>query len=319
MRWLDRLLVLCAALVVAANLLPLGARLSWVLELTTHFRVQYLAATAVLLVLLALRRKWRACVVLAAAGVVSAAAVLPYLPLAAAAQPVAAATAARLKVLTVNVSFRQFSARRLLELVRQENPDILVLQELTPHAETVLKDFDTAFPFNRKFPADGAYGIGLWSRLELESGQTIAIGRVPAIEARVRGPTGVFTVIGVHLSAPTTPRRAAARRQQLLELAARSAAVAGPLVVAGDFNVTPYSPYFVEWLQTSGLTDSRRGRTLSVSWPTMLPWAGVPIDHVAVNTDFTILSHRRLPNFESDHYGVLVELALRGGHGGERP
>jgi endonuclease/exonuclease/phosphatase (EEP) superfamily protein YafD len=43
-----------------------------------------------------------------------------------------------------------------------------------------------------------------------------------------------------------------------------------------------------------------------------LPWLGIPIDHVAVNSGFTILSHQRLPNFESDHYGVLVELAPRG-------
>jgi endonuclease/exonuclease/phosphatase (EEP) superfamily protein YafD len=97
----------------------------------------------------------------------------------------------------------------------------------------------------------------------------------------------------------------------LNELAARSTAVDGPLIVAGDFNATPYSPYFTEWLEKTKLTDSRRGRTPSPSWPTMLPWVGIPIDHVVVNDGFTILSHRRLPNFESDHYGVLVEIALR--------
>jgi endonuclease/exonuclease/phosphatase (EEP) superfamily protein YafD len=129
--------------------------------------------------------------------------------------------------------------------------------------------------------------------------------------ARWRGPNGPFTVFGVHLRAPTTPRRAAARNQELRELAARSAAVAGPLIVAGDFNTTPYSPYFTEWLEQSGLTDSRRGRSLSISWPTTLPWLGIPIDHVTVNDAFTIVSHRRLPNFDSDHFGVLVELAHR--------
>jgi endonuclease/exonuclease/phosphatase (EEP) superfamily protein YafD len=108
-----------------------------------------------------------------------------------------------------------------------------------------------------------------------------------------------------------TQRRAAARNQQLAQLAANGAAVEGPLIVAGDFNTTPYSPYFTDWLESAGLTDSRRGRTLSTSWPTMLRWAGIPIDHVAVNDGFTIISHRRLPNFESDHFGALVEVALR--------
>lgn len=310
MRWLDRLLVLATAALVVANLLPLGARLSWMLELTTHFRVQYLAATVVLLALVMLRRKWAACAVLVAAGAVSAVPVLPYLPVSLGQQS-ANAAATPIKILTVNVSFRQFSARTLLEIVREANPDIVVVQELTPHAETVLAELDKTFPNNRKFPADGAYGIGLWSRFTLESSETFALGRVPAIEARLRAPTGAITVIGVHLRAPTTARRAAARNQELGELARRIGATEGALIVAGDFNATPYTPYFRDWLRESGLTDSRRGRTLAISWPTMFPLAGIPIDHVAVNDHFTPLSHRRLPNFESDHYGVLVEVALR--------
>ena len=311
MRWLERVFVFCVALVVTLNLVPLSARLYWTLELTTHFRVQYLAVTALMLAVAALRRRWIPVAVLVAAGAVSAAPVFPYLPRAPGPVAAAVSEAAPLKVLTVNVSYRQFLPRRLLEIVREADPDIVVVQELTPHAERVLANLDTELPYFRKFPADGAYGIGLWSKHELESGETIALGRLPAIQARVRGPSGSFTVIGVHLSAPVSRRRAAARNQQLVELAARSAAVAGPLIVAGDFNTTPYSPYFADWLEAARLTDSRRGRTLSPSWPTMLRWVGIPIDHVAVNDGFTILSHRRLRNFESDHFGAVVEVALR--------
>ncbi len=143
MRWVDRLLVLCAAVVVVASLLPLGARLNWMLELTTHFRLQYLVVTAVLLLLLALRRRWGVCAVLVAVGAVSAAPVLPYVPRA---LPQASAAGTPIKVLTVNVSFRQFSPRRLLEIVREAAPDVVVVQELTPHAESVLANFDTCLP-----------------------------------------------------------------------------------------------------------------------------------------------------------------------------
>jgi len=309
MRWLDRSLVLCAVLAVLVHILPLGARLHWMLELTTHFRLQYLAVTALVLALLALRRLWTACGAVVIASAISAAALLPYLPLTPVEQPATASTP--LKLLSVNVSYRPFSPRRLLELVRENGPDVVVVQELTPHAESVLTELDSVLPYHHKFATDGPTGIGLWSRLPLESSKTFALGRAPAIEARVQTPAGTVTVIGVHLRAPTTSTRAAVRNQELRTLAAHSTAIAGPLVVAGDFNVTPYSPYFTDWLRASGLTDSRRGRTLSVSWPATLPWFGIPIDHVAVNDGFTILSHRRLPDFASDHYGVLVELGLR--------
>jgi endonuclease/exonuclease/phosphatase (EEP) superfamily protein YafD len=265
----------------------------------------------VLLVLLALRRRWRTCVVLAAAGAVSVVPVVPYLPLA----PRTAAVAAepRLKVLSVNFSYRQFSVRRFLEMVRDIDPDVVVVQELTPYAAEVLAPLDETLPHYFKMPADGRFGIAVWSRLPLESAVPFALGRQPAIEARVRFRDSAFTVLGVHLNAPTSPRRAAARNTELRLLAERSAAIEGPLVVAGDFNVTPYSPLFGDWLAASGLTDTRRGRTPSVSWrPADLPILGIPIDHVAVSSEFAILAHRRLPNFGSDHYGVLAELALKG-------
>src|SRR5262245_49757309 len=66
MRWLDRLLVFCAAFVIIVNVVPLGARLFWMLELTTHFRVQYVVVTVVLLALVALRGRWGLAAVLAA-------------------------------------------------------------------------------------------------------------------------------------------------------------------------------------------------------------------------------------------------------------
>jgi len=308
LRWIDALLVFLASLMTLVNLLPLGARLSWLVDNTTHFRVQYLGVTLVLLALLALRRRWRMCLVLAAAGAVSAVAVAPYLPLGATA---VAREAPVIKVLTVNVSFRPFSTRRLLEIIRDADPDVVVTQELTPYAAGELVPLDASFVNSFKMPAEGPYGIAVWSRLPLDYAGPFALSRQPAIEARVRAPGGTFTLLGVHLNAPTTPRRAAARNNELRALAERSAAVDGPLVVAGDFNLTPYSPFFGDWLAASGLTDTRRHRTPSVSWPALLPIIGIPIDHVAVSSEFTILSHQRLPNFGSDHYGVLVELALR--------
>jgi endonuclease/exonuclease/phosphatase (EEP) superfamily protein YafD len=306
-RWLDRLLVLATTIVVLMSLLPLGARLWWVLDLTTHFRLQYLAVTAALLALATLRRQWRSVAALLLAGAVSAAPVLPYVPQ----QSVAAAalSAAPLKMASVNVSYRQFSSRRLLEILDEAAPDVLLIVEFTPHAAEVLAPLDKRFPYTFKLPAEGPYGIAIWSRYELESAVPFQLGPVPAIEARVRGPAGVFTLLGVHLSAPTSPRRATQRNEELDLLAARRLGIEGPVVVAGDFNVTPYSPFYTRWLAASGLTDSRWHRTLSVSWPALLPIFGIPIDHVAVSDDFDILAHGRLANFDSDHYGIIAELA----------
>jgi endonuclease/exonuclease/phosphatase (EEP) superfamily protein YafD len=310
LRRLDFLLVTLASIAAGLGLLPLGARLWWVFDLTTHFRLQFLGAAGVLLVLLALRRKWLPAALLLVIGALNAWPVLPYLPrpaLAVAAAP----TTMPLKVLTVNVSFRQFSARKFREIVAEAAPDVLLVVEFTPHAEEVLAEFDKLFPQQLKAPAEGPYGIALWSRFPLEHAFTFPLGPVQGVEARVQTPAGAFTLLGVHLSAPTLPRRAEQRNDELELLAERRAAIAGPVIVAGDLNVTPYSPYYSDWLAATRLTDSRYGRTLSTSWPAVLPILGIPIDHVAVSKEFAILSHHRLPAFGSDHWGIMAELALK--------
>jgi endonuclease/exonuclease/phosphatase (EEP) superfamily protein YafD len=310
LRRLDSLLVAVASIATALGLLPLGARLWWIFDLTTHFRLQFLGVAGVLLVLLALRRKWLPAALLLVIGALNAWPVLPYLPRFAP-TATAAPAATPLKVLTVNVSFRQFSARRFREIVAEAAPDVLLVVEFTPHAEEVLAEFDKLFPQQLKAPAEGPYGIALWSRFPLEHAFTFPLGPVQGVEARVQTPDGAFTLLGVHLSAPTLPRRAEQRNDELELLAERRAALAGPVIVAGDFNVTPYSPYYSDWLAVTRLTDSRYGRSLSASWPAVLPILGIPIDHVAVSNEFVILAHHRLPAFGSDHWGIMAELALQ--------
>jgi len=41
-----------------------------------------------------------------------------------------------------------------------------------------------------------------------------------------------------------------------------------------------------------------------------LPLIGIPIDHCAVSKEVTVVAHRGLPAFGSDHYPILAELAL---------
>jgi endonuclease/exonuclease/phosphatase (EEP) superfamily protein YafD len=226
LRGLDSVLVTLAAIATALGLLPLGARLWWIFDLTTHFRLQFLGAAGVLLVLLALRRKWLPTAGLLAIGALNAWPVLPYLPHLAP-DATAPEAAAHLKVLTVNVSFRQFSARRFREIVTQAAPDVLLVVEFTPHAEGMLAELDKIFPQQLKAPAEGPYGIALLSRLPLQSAYTFPLGPAQGIEARVQTPAGAFTVLGAHLVSPTLPRRAEQRNAGLAMLAERRAAGPG--------------------------------------------------------------------------------------------
>ena len=334
-RHLGRFVTYAAAAAAIASLMPLAARLGWAFELATHFRVQYVVVDVLLAIVLAAQRKFAFSLLLVGCAALSVSVVVPYValsgaPIAASTEPArptdqgaptvpaapaapeapAATAAPTIKLLSANVFFRNRSAKRLLEIIRRESPDVVVLVEYTPEWAAMVDELRAAYPHRIESPETTAYGIALFSRLALESAEPITLGDSTAIEARVLTPSGALALIAVHLRSPITPARGRLRNRQLDELAARVERVARPVVVIGDFNLTPYSPYFTDWIARTGLTDTRRGRTLSPSWPTFLPLLAVPIDHCAVSPDITIITHRSLPAFGSDHYPILAELAL---------
>jgi endonuclease/exonuclease/phosphatase (EEP) superfamily protein YafD len=306
MRRIELLAKLAALGLIAASLAPLGAHLWWVLDLAAHFRVQYVAAAVLLIAVLGARKRFAWCAALAAAGAISAVPVLPYVAFGADA-PAAGPT---VRLLSANLYFGNHSGPRFLEVVREASPDVIVLVEFTAEWEQRLGELRQAYPHYVERSDRGAYGIAVYSRYEIAAVTPLPLGRSLALETRILSPRGPFTLIGVHLRSPTSGWRAGSRSYQLGELAERRAAIGGPLAIAGDFNITPYSPLFSEWLTETGLTDSRRGRTLSPSWPTYLPVLGIPIDHCVVSDEIRVVSHRRLPGFGSDHYPILVELAI---------
>lgn len=311
MIWLRVPLMLAATVIVVASLLPFGARWSWILEQFSQFRVQYLASALVLFVLLALVRRPRWCAALALAIAINFVAVIDYLPTLGRGptRDVAAADRA-IRVMSVNLSQRNFSVEELLEIIRAESPDLLLLVELTPRSVERLAALDELYPYRLKAPAPDPFGLGLLSRYDLGAAEVIQLGATMAIRAPLTTAAGSFVFIGVHLLSPIQRSHALERNAQLLKLATLRAGISAPVVVAGDFNISPYSPFFADWLDATGLRDPGATRGPRFTWPTFLPILGIPIDHCVVSQQIRVNDFRRLPSFGSDHYPLLTELVL---------
>lgn len=311
MIWLRVPLMLAAIVIMVASLLPFGARAWWILEQFAHFRVQYLACALALFVLLALVRRPRWCAALALCIAINFVAVIDYLPTLGRGptRDVAAAERA-IRVLSVNLSQRDFSAEELLKIIRAEAPDLLLLVELTPRSVQELEALDALYPYRIKAPSPDAFGLGLLSRYDLNDAQIFQLGAAPAIRARLLTQEGPLVFFGVHLLSPIQRSHALERNAQLLTLAALRADISEPVVIAGDFNISPYSPFLADWLDATQLRDPGATRGPRFSWPAFLPILGIPIDHCVVSAHIRVNDFRRLPPFGSDHYPILAELVL---------
>jgi endonuclease/exonuclease/phosphatase (EEP) superfamily protein YafD len=301
---MKRLLAAAGAVTIVAALLPLAARLAWVFDLFTHFRVQLLAALVVLGIVFAIRRAYRWCAALAIGAAVNIAPLVPYLPL----TDAGATGAPTLSVLAVNVRASNSEHAGLLASIAQTDPDVVLVVEFTERWGEHLASLAAEYPYEIRRPEPNPFGIALFSRYPLEPASELTLARTVAIDARVAAPRGSVRVVGVHLTPPMSRAWAHERNTQLTALAAHIAGIDEPLAVLGDFNISPYSPYFTEWVTATGLHDARLGRLPGFTWPTFFPLLGIPIDHCLVSDGLTVAQYERLPAFGSDHYPVLARL-----------
>jgi endonuclease/exonuclease/phosphatase (EEP) superfamily protein YafD len=84
-----------------------------------------------------------------------------------------------------------------------------------------------------------------------------------------------------------------------------------PVVVMGDFNATPWSMPFRDFLSESKLMNTRQGFGILPSWPCDMLALRIPIDHILVDEKLAASHLEITDDIGSDHYGVYAELMLR--------
>ena len=223
----------------------------------------------------------------------------------------ACAEGKRVRFLMANVLQDNRDSPSLLRLVRETDPDIVLLTEIDDRWAGEMAELASSHPETILEPRSNTYGIGLYSRLPLQDGQVRHLfdDDIPSILTRVVLPDGtVFTLWGVHPAPPRPGDDTDERDAELLIVAKEAAAATGPAVVAGDLNDVAWSSTTTLFQKISGLIDPRIGRglyaTFNADWP-LMKW---PLDHLFASTDWTLGAFRRLPDIGSDHYPVLVEL-----------
>ncbi len=313
-----QLVVLAVLATTLATVAALGARGNWVLELFSHFPVQYLL---VLLLAAALclglqRRRWAALALLAA--VPNLLVISPYLPglVNRPATPVAGTTAnqAPIKLIAANLYYALKDPAATRAFLAAQSADLLVLSEFTPRWRQKLSDLDRTYPYFALRARRNAWGIAVYSKYPLRAVEDLALGDEVSSHLRVVAelPGGLAEVYAVHPASPSSPAQARQRNTQLRRLAQRLTAAdpALPKIVAGDFNLTPYSPYFRDLLRDAGLRDGRLPFGPSATWPAWLVPAWIPIDHCLFSGPVLVRNVAVGPRIGSDHLPLVCEFAL---------
>ena len=175
-----------------------------------------------------------------------------------------------------------------------------------------MSKLETKYPFSITEPLEDSFGISLYSRFLLTNVQIRYIGpaNLPSVIADVALQNKDLTIIGTHTLPPISANFASMRNQQLKELALVTSAYNKPFILAGDLNITSWSPYFHDLIKESGLHDTQKGFGIQPTWPTMFPPIGITIDHCLVSSDITIINRKSGPHLGSDHRPIIIDFSI---------
>lgn len=192
--------------------------------------------------------------------------------------------------------------------------DIVVLNEVKPWMLEELTEGLPAYPY-KVLPEGKRPDTMLLSRLPLENVRITPIDGSPRflLSAEAKKDGKRFVIMALHTTSPRNPSRYARRAKELAAVATAVRAQSLAVVVAGDLNITAYSPDFAAFMEASRLALSTSPLTLPVTWPSFLPLPGlgISIDHVLVSKGIAVLD--RSAEYLvccSDHAPVITRFAV---------
>lgn len=302
---------------VAVTAMTSAARLWWVFDLFTHFRLQYIImALALGAVAVATGARGSAVALAMVAGIHGWA----IKDLWVGGTPAPGAAGVPLRIVSANVLGSNPTPDKVLSFVRMAAADVVVLVEVgSERWDAVLDEMTQHYPFQAPGEERQRDPVRLFSRYPLLDFRVVEPegGRRPYLEAEIAVALGQgvdpVRVVGVHPPSPSPTDATDSRRRnlQLDHIAETVENKESPLIVAGDFNTSPWSPHFGDLLAATGLRNAADGHGWIATWPSWLWAARVPIDHVLIRGPLDAADVRRGPFIGSDHYPIIADLRLK--------
>jgi endonuclease/exonuclease/phosphatase (EEP) superfamily protein YafD len=308
-RWTSLLLVVPAVAVAVWSILGFLGELWWTFDLAANFRPHFASALVILAVLLALAGRRRSALFVGLVGLVNAAVVLPlFLVPSTSGEPLGET----LRVMTFNVNGLNDEYDDVIGYIREEEPDVVFLHEATFLWEDALEAAGLPYRVEpgRVEPLDFGTMALVPQTAEFRTfGFANSAPRAVEVVLDVGGYE--VRILGSHPLSPSTEERARLRDAQLGFARDWSAESGGRRIVAGDLNATPWSSSFRRLIANADLHNSQSGYGLELTFPSgSSPLVQVPIDHVLYSDGFRVVDRRLGPALGSDHYSVVVDLAL---------
>ena len=218
------------------------------------------------------------------------------------------------KILVSNVLMSNRESSKLLAIVRDYHPDLLVALETDRWWTEQLDGLSDILPHAVKVPQDDTYGMVLLSRLLLLDPEVkyLLRGNIPSIHGRLQLKCGVklaFHAVHPKPPFPDESTSSTGRDGEMLLVGKAVKETGGPTLVLGDLNDVAWSRSTRMFQKISGLLDPRIGRGYFNTYHAGHVWMRWPLDHVFISPEFRVRKIVRLPYVGSDHFPMFADFS----------
>ncbi|MDB4476714.1 endonuclease/exonuclease/phosphatase family protein [Rhodopirellula sp.] len=291
----------------------------WIADLLANLRVQQIIGGFSVLVIGLLIRQWRL-------ALITCALVALHLPWLFKAFPHASNsknTRHAITVTSVNVLSENLEYDLVVADLLKTNADVFAVLELTPAWDQKLRQQLPAYSYVISRSENvGDFGVGVYSKYPL--GDIEVFQAVEAIDSlavtveveRSEDSVHKFRLFVTHPLPPMNPTLFEARNHQLRDVAERIQKYRQqpseiPVVLLGDLNLTPWSPWFAEFQSQSGLV---RGISRFTIEPTWYRFSGFPfglvLDHGLIDPSLVCTQFQVGGPIGSDHRSITLRIAF---------
>lgn len=195
-----------------------------------------------------------------------------------------------------NLRFQNDQVQALAADIRATRPDIVALQELTSRNAALVRGLRTEYPYQASCALVDWARVAILSRWPVEG--EICLEGLGLVGLRVMSPDGPFWAFSLHAFWPW-PHGQSGQFDNILPILRD---LEEPFVIAGDFNMVPWS-HALRSIERS-IAATRAGPLFSTLTKMGAP---LPIDHVFAPGGGQAT---RRPLLGSDHSGVLAKVVV---------
>ncbi|MEO2063072.1 MAG: endonuclease/exonuclease/phosphatase family protein [Christiangramia sp.] len=222
-------------------------------------------------------------------------------------------SSASISIIVSNVLTTNKRSDKLIQLVHDRKPDLLLTLESDERWEKELEVLEDEYRYTVKIPLDNLYGMHFYSKLQLEDIKVRYLVQedIPSIHGYVILRNG--EKVKIHClhpmpPSPTESETSTNRDAELLMLGRDIDCEKEPALVIGDLNDVAWSRTTRLFQKLSGLMDPRIGRGFFNTFHADYALFRWPLDHVFHTKDFTLIEIARERNIGSDHFPMYINL-----------